>query len=124
MIAAVYIPASLQDRDKGVFLSAVLAEINALTLIYPNLILAGDFNTLLLSETNSMYHGFTTQSLNKNRCPGILEEWMISNYFCHPFQLLRKFTYEKYLTLVTLTRNNGWYHHVSWIIICTEVVGL
>ena len=60
VVVAVYIPASLQDRDKGVFLSAVLAETNALKLIYPNLILAGDFNTLLLSETNNMYHGFTT----------------------------------------------------------------
>ena len=98
VVVAVYIPASLQDRDKGVFLSSVLAETNALKLIYPNLILAGDFNTLLLSETNNMYQGFTTQSLNRNRCPGILEEWMTLNQFCHPFQRLRKFPYEKYLT--------------------------
>ena len=71
--------------EKGIYLQEILQEINMLKITYPNLIVAGDFNTLLLLETNNMYHGFSPQSLDVKRCPGILEQWMITEDFCHPF---------------------------------------
>ena len=107
VVVAVYIPASLQDREKGIYLQAILQEINFLKITYPNLIIAGDFNTLLLSETNNMYHGFNPQSLAIKRCPGILEQWMVTENFCHPFQRLRKFPNEKYLTFGCLEMAKG-----------------
>ena len=54
VVVAVYIPASLQDREKGIYLQEILQEINMLKITYSNLIVAGDFNTLLLSETDNM----------------------------------------------------------------------
>ena len=54
-----------------------------------------------------MYHGFNPQSLAVKRCPGILEQWMITEDFCHPFQRLRKFYYEKYLTFGCLDMAKG-----------------
>ena len=54
-----------------------------------------------------MYHGFNPQSLAVKRCPGILEQWMIIQNFCHPFQRLRKFPYEKYITFGFLDMAKG-----------------
>ena len=71
---AVYIPASLQDREKGIYLQTILQKIKTLKITYPNLIGAGDFNTLLLSEMDNMYHGSNPKSLAVKRCPGILEQ--------------------------------------------------
>ena len=45
-----------------------------------------------------MYHGYSKQSLNPERCPGILQSWVDKSDFVHTFQLLRKFPNEKYLT--------------------------
>ncbi len=45
-----------------------------------------------------MYHGYSKQSLNPERCPGILQSWLDKSDFVHSFQLLRKFPNEKYLT--------------------------
>ena len=45
VVVAVYIPASLQDREKGIYLQAIHQEFNTLKITYPNLIVAGDFNT-------------------------------------------------------------------------------
>ena len=98
VIVGLYVPASYGDADKGAFLTTCLSEVNCLRNTYANVIVAGDFNMLLLSETKNMYHGYSKQSLNPERCPGILQSWLDKSDFVHSFQLLRKFPNEKYLT--------------------------
>ncbi len=88
IIVGLYVPASYSDTDKGVFLTTCLCEVNCLRNTYKNVIVAGDFNMLLLSETKNMYHGYAKQSLNTERCPGILQSWLDKSDFVHSFQLL------------------------------------
>ena len=98
VIVGLYVPASYSDTEKGVFITTCLREVNSLRSTYANVIVAGDFNMLSLSETKNMHHGYSKQSLNPERCPGILQSWLDKSDFVHPFQLLRKFPNEKYLT--------------------------
>ena len=88
----------MDDKEKGIFLQLCLLEINNIKKNCPKIIIGGDFNMLILSETENMYHGHNRQSMNALYGPGILDKWMFSENFVHPFKKLRVFPYEKYLT--------------------------
>ena len=99
VIVGIYVPASYSDTEKRIFLTTCLGEVNRIrNNVYANVIVAGDFNMLLLSEYKNMYHGDTKQNLKSESGPGILQSWLDKSDFAHPFQLLRKFPNEKYLT--------------------------
>ena len=111
VVVALYIHASMNDVDKCNYLKLCLCEINNIKKNCPHIIIGGDFNMLVLSETESMYHGLNRQSLNTSYGPGVLDSWMTNEDFVHPFKKLKEYPYEKYLTFSMGEMAKGIDHH-------------
>ena len=111
VVVAIYVHASMNDVDKCTYLQLCLCEINEIKKNCPRIIIGGDFNMLVLSETESMYHGLNKQSLNRSHGPGVLDYWMANDDFVHPFKKLKEYPYEKYLTFSTGEMAKGIDHH-------------
>ena len=124
VIIAIYIHASMNDVDKCTYLQLCLCEINEIKKICPRIIIGGDFNMLILSETENMYHGHSKQSMNKSYGPGVLDYWMTNHDFVHPFKKLKEYPYEKYLTFSTGEMAKGIDHHFLSGILADNIIDL